>query len=225
MLVGALAAALLSGAVGWIMARFFGEADLRTRSTVTIALTVTTLSLATRVFGSDPKAVPELLPGLGLTVAGVVVPAASLAVLLGTLVLAAGVGWLLARTRLGVRLRAISERPSTVELLGVPARTLAVGVWAATGAVSSMALLLIAPSRSGDFSGLALFVLPALAAALLGLFKHLPTVVLGGLAIGLIEGMSAIVPSLALYRSALPLVLIVLALLWSQRGEVWDAAR
>jgi branched-chain amino acid transport system permease protein len=224
-LVGAFVSALLSSLAGYVMATYFAEANLRTRSTVMIAMTVTILSLAPKIFGSDAKPTPELLPGLSLTLGGVVLPAASLAVLSGTLALALGIGWLLANTRLGVRLRALSERPMTAELLGLPATRLAVGVWAFSGAISSLALLVIAPSRTTDISGLTLFVLPALAAALLGLFKHLPTVVLGGLGIGLIESIASGTPGLSRYDSALPLLLIVIALLWSQRREVWDAAR
>ena len=224
-LAGAVVSALCSSLAGYIMATYFAEANLRTRSTVMIAMTVTILSIAPRIFGNEAKSTPELLPGLSLTVGGVVLPAASLAVLFGTLALAGGVGWLLVSTRLGVRLRALSERPVTAELLGLPAKRLAVGVWAFSGAISSVALLLIAPSRTTDIAGLTLFVLPALAAALLGLFKHLPTVVLGGLGVGLIEGIAAGTPGLSRYDSALPLLLIVVALLWSQRGEVWDAAR
>ena len=42
------------------------------------------------------------------------------------------------RSRLGVRLRAISGRPVTAEMLGVPVTALAVGVWAVVGAVTAV---------------------------------------------------------------------------------------
>ena len=49
--------------------------------------------------------------------------------------------------------------------------------------------------------------------------------VVGGLAIGAIEGAAARIDGLASYRGALPFVLIIVALIWLRRRRVWDEAR
>ena len=52
---------------------------------------------------------------------------------------------LLRRTRVGLLLRALAERPTTAELIGVRVPRLAVLVWAITGAATALAIMIIAP--------------------------------------------------------------------------------
>jgi len=131
----------------------------------------------------------------------------------------------LSRTSAGVQLRALSERPTTAELLGIPAKRLSVAVWAVTGVVSTLVISIVAPSQSNDATSLAMLVVPAAAAALLGGFRRLDFAVAGGLGLGLIQGAAAQVDGLSVVRYFLPFAVIVALLLWSQRKEVWDAAR
>jgi branched-chain amino acid transport system permease protein len=221
----ALGGALLGALVGLVMVRWFAEAGVQTRAAVTIALFIALLAIGFRLFGSSPRIVPQLLPGVGVRLSGVVVPAATIAMLLGAAGLALGLELLLRRTRVGLQLRAIAERPTTAELLAVPVRRLALGVWAITGGATALALLLIAPTRASDFLSLSLLILPALAAALVGLFRNTAATVAGGLGIGLLEGVASAFPTVSFFRELIPLAVIVAVLLWSQRTEVWDAAR
>ena len=61
-------------------------------------------------------------------------------------------------------------------------------------------------------------VIPAVAAAILGRLTSLTAVVIGGLAIGVLEAIATPFPDIAAYRSATPFVVAVLVLLWYQRG-------
>ena len=140
-------------------------------------------------------------------------------------ILTVAVEQFLARTRTGLQLRALSERPMAAELLGVPVRPLALGVWAASGAMTTIALMLIAPLRSPDFGSLSLLVVPAFAAALVGMFQSFRAALAGGILIGVIEGLASGFVELAQYRSAVPFLVILTVLMWSQRGARWDEAR
>lgn len=122
-------------------------------------------------------------------------------------------------------LRALAERPTAAELLGVPSRQLTIGVWAFAGAISALAIILIAPTRTPNFAVLSLFILPALGAALIGRFHSFSIAIIGGLGIGIFESLAAQIGALSPYRSGLSFVVILLVLLWLQRGEVWDAQR
>lgn len=224
-LAGTAAAAGIAALLGLAMSTWFSEAGPRVRSTVAVAMLITLLASGFRAFGDSPRTVPEVLPGVTFTVAGVVITAASVAAIAGSAGIALALWLFLSRARTGVRLRALSERPTSAELLGIPARRLTVGVWAATGAVSSLAILVIAPSRGGDFLSLSMLIVPALAAALIGLFRSLGATVAGGIGIGLLEGLATQFSSIGPYRHALPLLVILAILLWSQRSQVWDAAR
>ena len=132
---------------------------------------------------------------------------------------------LLRRTTIGTELRALSERPTTAELIGIAAKPLSIGVWAVTGAISAVTIMVIAPSQSNDAISLSMLIIPAAAAALLGGFKRLDLAVVGGLALGVISGVVAQIPAVSFVRNFIPFVFIVILLLWSQRKEVWDAAR
>lgn len=224
-LAGMATAAAIAALFGFAMSTWFSEATAYVRSTVAVAMLIAVLASGFRAFGDSPRTVPELLPGVTLSVGGVVVTMAGLAAIVGAAVVAVGVGLFLSRSRTGVRLRALSERSTTAELLGIPARLLAVGVWAVTGAVSALAVVVIAPSRGGDFLALSMLIVPALAAALIGLFRSLGATVLGGVGIGLAEGLATYFTDVSPYRHALPFLVILAILLWSQRSQVWDAAR
>ena len=225
MVVAALAGAGTAALCGLVMASWFSDANTERRSTVAIAMFISISAIGLRVFGTNPRAVPVLLPGAVIRIGGVVITAAAIALFVATVAVAVGVWLFLDRTRLGIRLRAQSERPQTAELLGVPARWLAVAVWAVTGALAAVGTLAVAPSRSADFLSLSLLVIPGMAAAALGLFRSTWLAVVGGLLIGLVAGMSQASSALSPYADAFPLVVIVAVLIWSQRSQVWDAAR
>jgi branched-chain amino acid transport system permease protein len=225
LLAGVLAAATLAGVLGALVARFYADSSAEVRTVLSAAVLVGLLAVGFRLFGNDPRTVPSLLPGSGFTVAGVVISSNAVVLLVLAVGLALGVGLLLTRTRLGILLRAVSSRPVTAEMLGVRVAWLSVGVWAAVGAITAIAVTGIAPTRPSNFLSLSLLVMPAMAAALLGGLRSLGGTVAGGLLIGVVEGAATEISQVSQYRQVLPFVVILGCLLWTQRGEVWDAAR
>ncbi len=225
LLAGVLAAAALAGVLGALVARFYSDSSAEVRTVLSAAVLVGLLAVGFRLFGNDPRTVPSLLPGSGFAVAGVVISSNAVVLLVLAVGLALGVGLLLKRTRLGIILRAVSSRPVTAEMLGVRVAWLSVGVWAAVGAITAIAVTGIAPTRPSNFLSLSLLVMPAMAAALLGGLRSLGGTVAGGLLIGVVEGAATAISQVSQYRQVLPFVVILVCLLWTQRGEVWDAAR
>lgn len=223
--VGALAGAGLAFVCGAAMASWFADSPTEQRSTVSIALLVALLSLGPRIFGHEVRQVPTLLQGSSVHLFGVYITAASLVTLGFAIVFAVAVWLFLSRTLSGTRVRAMAERPYTAELAGVPARWIAIGLWAICGGIASVGVLVIAPTRSSDFGSLSLIILPALAAASLGLFRRMSGAIVGGVAIGALQGLAEHYSSTAPYADAVPLVVIAAVLIWSQRREVWDVAR
>ena len=221
---GLLLSAAIAGAIGWVMARWFAAASLLTRSAVTIALTVSFSALALRLYGTQSLYFPYLLPSAQVTVASVVVSANTLLALGLAVLCGLGLPALLRWTRLGVQLRAMSERTSTAELLRVPVRGLSVGLWAFSGALAALAIILIAPTRQSDAGNLGSVVVAAMAAALIGGFSSFGLTILAGIAIGVFEGIVT-ATSLGSYNTVISFVLILGVLLWRRRGDVWNEAR
>ncbi|GAA5161590.1 hypothetical protein GCM10023321_46060 [Pseudonocardia eucalypti] len=225
MLVGVLIGGALSALIGAIIARWLPEADTSTRSAVTVGPLLLLISLSFILFGNKPQPFSPVIPGPAFTVGDVVVSQLTVVTVLLAVLVAVACRLVLARTAVGIRLRALSERPTTAELLGIPARSLSVAVWTASGVISAGVILIVAPSQSNDATSLAMLIVPAAAAALLGGFQRLDLAVLGGLLLGMLQGAVAQVAAVSFVRNFLPLLFIVGFLLWTRRKEVWDDAR
>jgi branched-chain amino acid transport system permease protein len=225
-LAGILVGTFVGVAIGTIMTRWFAESSASTKAAVTVALLVGLIAVGLRLTGGQhPHVMPELFPGSAFRLAGVEVTIASV-LTIGLAVLFTVLSDLfLNRTRVGLHLRALSDRPMAAELLGVKVQLLSLLVWGLTGAFTTFALMIIAPQRSPNFMTLSLLVVPALAAALVGLFRSFWLTLAGGILLGVIEGMASTVDSISQYRSAIPFLVVLAVLLWSQREARWDEAR
>lgn len=215
----------ISIVVGLTFARLFGEADGAVRTGAMIAVTVGLFAVGFRFFGDTPRSVPVILPGVSRSVGGVVVTAGTVIVLLVALTTVLVMGWVLTATRIGAQVRAISQRPVVAELLGVPLFARTALVWGFTGLVSAVGMIVVASNLPGSFSSLGFLIFPAMAAALIGAFRSLPLAFIGGILVGVVEAVSSYRSLWAEYRGAVPFLIALVVLLWTQRHEVWDAAR
>ncbi|WP_125614580.1 branched-chain amino acid ABC transporter permease [Specibacter cremeus] len=223
--IGILIGGALSAIIGWIIATWLAEADTSTRSAVTVGPLLLLISLSFILFGNKPQPFRPILAGPAFSVGGVVVSQVTVVTVVLAIVVAVGCRIILAKTSAGTQLRALSERPTTAELLGIPAKLLSVGVWTVTGMISALVVSIVAPSQSNDATSLAMLIVPAAAAALLGGFRRLDLAVVGGLALGILQGLVAQIDQISFVRNFVPFLFIVGFLLWLQRKEVWDASR
>lgn len=225
-LCGLIAGTAAGVSIGLVMTKWFSESSASTKAAVTVALLVGILAIGLRLTGGQhPHRFPDLFPGSLMRFAGVELTISSVVTIGLGVVFTILADLLLSTTRMGLHLRALSERPMAAELIGVPVRLLAILVWAISGAVTTFSLMVIAPQRSPDFASLSLLVVPALAAALVGLFRSFWMTLIGGILIGVVEGMASGFGSFNQYRGAVPFLIILAVLLWLQRGAVWDEAR
>lgn len=224
-LTGLAFSAGLAGLAGWALSRWFGSPTVLVKSVISAVLFLVVLSVGYRLFGDSPRAMPSFVTEMTLEVAGVRVSVATLIATVAALAIAAGLTLLLRHTQVGLQLRAMSERPVTAQLLGINTQRLAVIVWASTGVLSALAMLLIAPTRNPTFESMSFLIVPALAAALVGSFSHVWIATVAALLIGVVEGAASRIDWLSDYRGVLPAVIILFALIWLRRREVWDAVR
>jgi branched-chain amino acid transport system permease protein len=219
---GIAAGAAVSAAIGFGMIRWFSEASLETRSSVTIAIMGAVLAVGFHLFGDEPRMLPKILPDVSFYAGGVYFSLMTLASLLFAVLISGVLVVILRTTRIGVFFRAMSDRPTTAELIGIPVGRLSLLVWAVSGAVATVAIILVAPNQASNFLALTMLLLPGLAAALFGLFKNVIAALVGGLILGTVQGAAAYFDAVAAYRDALPFVVILVVLVWSQRKEVWN---
>jgi branched-chain amino acid transport system permease protein len=220
-----VASAVLSSLLGWVISTWLGGSSTTARSAVTVATLLGLMSLSFILFGTRPQANPPLLIGPLFTMGTIAVTKVGVLMLVLAIGVAALATLVLTRTPLGVRLRAISDRQTAAELLGVNVRGLQLLVWATTGALSGLFISIVGNTQAGSATSMIVLLIPSAAAALVGAFSSLPLTIAGGLLVGALQGLLTSFPQITLLRDWVPLIVIVLFLLWNQRKEVWDVAR
>ncbi|WP_018685634.1 branched-chain amino acid ABC transporter permease [Actinokineospora enzanensis] len=220
---GMAVGALLHCGLGAIMVRWFSESGEGVKAAVTIAIYTGLVAVGLRLFGAQhPHRFPSPFDSPAFTLGGVVVTWTAIVTMILAIVFATAPTLLLRRTRVGLLLRAQSERPTTAELIGVRVPRLSMIVWAVAGAASALAIMIIAPQLASDFGSQAALITPALAAVLIGGFRSFTVTLIGGLALGVLQGVASSIQDLQQYRGVLPFVVILVVLVWTRRGDRWD---
>ena len=196
---------------------------LRGRSTLTVLITAIGMSLllqntGQKLFGANPKAFPALFPSTQIRLGGLTMSSNQVVVLAVTLVLLAGLYFIVHRTRTGTAMRALSFNATAASLVGIHNDRVIAFTFALGSALAGAGGVLYAinyPSIEplmGTLPGLKAFV-----AAVLGGIGNLPGAALGGLLIGLVETLVAGTRA-STYRDAIAFAILILILLFRPAG-------
>ena len=205
---------------------------LRGRSDSNIAGLISSIALATileaavsQIFGPDVERFPHgTVPTRTLQVGGAVVSELQIVIIAIAAAMLLGLTWLLRRTRLGRRIRAVAESPKAARVLGVDVdRVIAASFFlssalgAAAGVLFGLAFNNVAPDmgRSVELKGLAVIVL--------GGMGSMPGAALAGLALGLLEVLTVATIGSS-YRDAVAFGVLFLVLVLRPRGLLGSAA-
>ena len=225
------AAVLLGGLLGMAVERIAFK-PLRGRSDSNTAGLISSIALATileagvvAVFGPDMERFPiGAVPNRTFTVGGAVVSELQILIIAIAAAMLLGLTWLLRRTRLGRRIRAVAESPKAARVLGVDVdRIIAASFFvssalgAAAGVLFGLAFNNVAPDmgRSVELKGLAVIVL--------GGMGSMPGAALAGLALGLLEVFTVAWIGSS-YRDAIAFGILFLVLVLRPRGLLGSAA-
>lgn len=152
-----------------------------------MALGIVLDNLAMVAFGKEPRALPSILADEPWVIGGVgVFPLQILIPVIGV-GLAALVQLALARTGLGLRLRASVQNADAARLMGVDVTTLVAGTYAVAAVLAGVAGVLVAPLFNVAYDMGTIFGIKALAVAILGGLTRPWGVVGAGLLYGLVE--------------------------------------
>ncbi|MHC1713722.1 MAG: branched-chain amino acid ABC transporter permease [Solidesulfovibrio sp.] len=168
------------------------------------------------IFGDLPMAVIFSVGGKPVAVRTI-----QIILFAASLMMLAGLGWFISRTRSGKALRAAAENPDTASLLGISVNRFILGTFFISGLLGGLSGTLIGASFgiSGPYFGVA-YGLKGLAVIVLGGLGSIPGAVAGGLVIGLGE---ALLPSdMSSYKEAVAFVLLFAILLVRPQGLMGD---
>ncbi|RDI17670.1 amino acid/amide ABC transporter membrane protein 1 (HAAT family) [Rhodococcus sp. AG1013] len=178
---------------------------------------VTTLGVATLIngvtqliWGSEPLTVPFFGSNDPITLLGGRTYPVEIALLVMAVVLVVALGQFSKRTVTGLALLGISEDREAAMLRGVNVRALALGAFAASGALAGFLGLFVGPKTFAVATLGSALAIKGFVALAIGGFGSLPGALVGGLTVGLVESYAALELGSAYSNIAVFVVLIVI---------------
>jgi branched-chain amino acid transport system permease protein len=228
----ALPVAVLGGGLLGMVVDRVAFKPLRGRSDSNIAGLISSIALATileaavlQFFGPDVERFPfGTVPTRSLEIGGAVVSELQIVIIAIAVAMLLGLTWLLRRTRLGRRIRAVAESPKAARVLGIDVDRIisasffvSSALGAAAGVLFGLAFNNVAPDmgRSVELKGLAVIVL--------GGMGSMPGAALAGVALGLLEVFTVAWIGSS-YRDAVAFGVLFLVLVLRPRGLLGPAA-
>lgn len=208
----------LSLGYGRLLAPRLAHRDPSIRSIATLGFALVVMGLTDWLWDEQPRRLNLPTDAGGLEFSTAIGDVRLTTTRLLSLALAAlmmlGIGLLLSRTRIGLKMRALANDRELSALLGIRVLQVDGVAWLLSGAFAGVCGLLLANMVRLQATLLTFLVIPAFAAAILGRLSSLPLTVLAGLAIGVLEAVSITWPGYAPYRSATPFLVALLACLF-----------
>lgn len=219
--------AILAVALISVLSYLFVFRRLEGRSLVaplvaSIGLAFLIRNVTTFIAGTDPQVLP--LPLLRAVAIGPIsVQPIDVAVAVGAVASLAVTFFVLHRTPIGRRMRAVSGNPDLARISGIHSRRVMVQLWALVGCLAAVGGLLVATKSVIEPEMGWHLLLPAFAAAIVGGVGNPVGAMLGGLLIGL--GQELAIPLVgSTYKSAVGFAVILVVLLARPSGLLGRAA-
>lgn len=186
-------------------------------ATIGIALAID--NTANAIFGSTPQGVPSFVSYNPIYIAGV--PVRPIYLVMFSVLVAIGIigEWVFKKTRAGLIMRTVQHDRVGSALLGIPNRKVIASVFGISGILAAGAGFLLASITEASSTVGTNLLVPGFAAMAIGGFGSFRGAIMGGLAIGVVEGVG---PFLVNANAINPVVflLMVALLLWRPSGIV-----
>ena len=218
---GVFVATFLSWAYGRFIAPSLTHQDRIVRAMATLGFALMVMGMAQWYWGDDPRRLVLPTDSGGLEVDGRrLISYTRLLALVLAASMTISMLWLLAKTPLGLRMRALQSNRVLSGLLGVRVKNVDTWAWTIAGLFAGITGLFMGNMVRLNPTVLTFLVIPAMAAAVVGRLVSLPMTVLGGLLIGVIEALTTLAPQISRYGSATGFVVAIVAILWQQRKGI-----
>lgn len=193
LLVSPLFVALFALVLERVLVRRLYAVDHAAQILITIGMMLVVRESMLIVWGTAPKPVsmPPLLSGV-VTFVGFSYPKYRLFIIVASAAIALGLWLLLERTRFGIMVRAVSENPRMVSLLGVETGLLFSVTFVLGVVLAGVAGALLAPIRGADaFAGVEALGI-AFVVVVIGGMGSFTGALVGGLIVGLVQSFTSV---------------------------------
>jgi branched-chain amino acid transport system permease protein len=205
---------VISLAYGRLLAPRLSQREVTIRSIATLGLALMLMGLTEWGWGEGPRRLVLPTDADGLELGDVRLTWTRVLGLAAAVTMMAAVGALLARTRVGLRMRALADDRGLSAVLGVDVIGVDTLAWMLSGAFAGVCGMLLANIVRLQPTLLTFLVIPAFAAAIVGRLQSLPVTVAAGVLIGALEAVAVLLPGVAPLRTAVPFLVALGAILF-----------
>ncbi len=183
----------------------------------TMALSILMREGAKDLFSAEAQSFPSLVPEGNILILGANLSLRDIAIFVVAFVAILGLQFFVTRTKTGRAMQATAQNPGVALILGVPVERMIMLTFLINAGLAIIASMLISPIYLAKFSNGEVIGSAAFIAAIVGGFNQIRGALVGGLLIGLVDNIAAAYGPPA-YRSAVPLILLVLIILFRPQG-------
>ena len=183
----------------------------------TMALSILMKEGAKDFFSPEAQVFPTLAPSGTLDVLGTAISWQNILVIVVAFAVIGLLQWFVGGTRTGRQMQATAQNQQVALLLGIPVQRMILYTFLINAGLAAMASFLVSPIYLAKFSNGDVIGLSAFIAAIVGGFNQVRGALWGGLLVGIVDALAASYVSTS-YRSAVPLVLLVVIILVKPEG-------
>ncbi|MCA0044838.1 branched-chain amino acid ABC transporter permease [Celeribacter litoreus] len=214
-------------AIGVALALFYGRViapqmawrEPVVKAVASLGYAIAILGVVSFLFPDEPRKFSLPTDSMAVMILGLRVTVTRLLVVLAAIVLVVGITISLNTTRVGLQMRALANNRSLSSLIGIPILRVETLAWGLSGLLFGFTGLMFGDLVRLEPSVITFMVIPCIAAAICGRLQSLPDVLMGGLAIGVIESLLTFSDTFKQVRPIAPFVIAALVLLAMNRGR------
>lgn len=218
-----LAVAVIGGLLQLLVVQPAKQATVLGLTLATVAAALFATAMARAAWGVNALNVPAFMPGEAIRTGGVVITAQSIWVVAAALIAMLAMREFQRRSTTGLAMQAVALNRPAAEAVGISVSKMVLLAFVLAGALGGLGGVLLAPITGAAYGiGLGLTIV-GFTAAVLGGLGSISGAVVGGLALGMIEALSAGVISSA-WQQVVPMALLILILMVRPTGILGTGA-
>ncbi len=183
----------------------------------TMALSILMREGAKDLYSAEAQSFPSIVPDGNVSIFGAVLSLRDIAIVIVAFGAILGLQYFITRTKTGRAMQATAQNPQVARILGVPVERMIMMTFLINAGLAIVASMLISPIYLAKFSNGEAIGAAAFIAAIVGGFNQIRGALVGGILIGLVDNLAGAYGPPA-YRTAVPLVLLVLIILFRPQG-------
>ena len=187
---------LLGVVVEWLFVRRLRAQGPTAQTVGTVAVTGLLVAVVAKIFGSASVTTPDIFPDRVLRVADTAISYGNLGLFAVGLISSAATFAFFRFTDYGLAMRGAAQNRAAARLMGIDPDRAASAAWAIGGVLAALAGILLAAVTVLDPYTLALQVLPAFVAALIGGIESLVGAMMGAVVVGLVFAVLPLIEAL-----------------------------